>query len=99
VATEERRRLAPKLETLRRLFALSGNLCAFPGCDQILVNRDGVFVTEVCHIEAAETGGPRFNPAQTNEGCRAFENLMLLCHRHHVETDDIEAYPVERLKE
>jgi hypothetical protein len=96
---DERRRLAPKLETLRRLFALSGNLCAFPACDQILVNRDGVFVAEVCHIEAAEPGGERFNSAQTNEECRAFENLLLLCHRHHVETDDRDAYPVGRLKE
>jgi hypothetical protein len=74
--------------------------CApFPGCDHILVSSDGAFVAEVCHIEAAEAGGARFNPSQTNEECRGFENLMLLCHRHHVETDDVDRYPVERLRE
>ena len=99
VGMEERRRLAPKLETLRRLFTLSGNLCAFPGCDHILVNNEGAFVAEVCHIEGAEAGGQRFNPAQTNEECRAFENLMLMCHRHHVETDDVNDYTVGRLNE
>jgi hypothetical protein len=39
----------------------------------------GVFIGQLCHIEAAEEGGQRFNERMTNEERRAFENLLLLC--------------------
>ena len=54
-------RLAPKLEVLRTLFALSGNQCAFPGCNHSLISNKGTFITEICHIEAANEGGERYN--------------------------------------
>ena len=60
------KRLAPRGETLRELFLKSGNLCAFPGCASLMMNAEGVFVGQVCHIEAAEVGGERFNPSMTN---------------------------------
>jgi hypothetical protein len=63
-----------------------------------LIDAQANFVAEVCHIEAAEPGGPRFNAALTNEERRVAENLLLLCHRHHVETDDDERFPVAELK-
>ena len=44
-------------------------------------------------------GGERFNPNMTNEDRRSFGNLMLMCHHHHVVTDDVEKYAVEKLKE
>lgn len=44
-------------------------------------------------------GGERFNPNMTNEDRRSFDNLMLMCHHHHVVTDDVERYNVEKLKE
>ena len=31
-------RLTPKQETLRALFAKSGNQCAFPGCNHHIIN-------------------------------------------------------------
>jgi hypothetical protein len=93
------KRLAPRGETLRELFLKSGNLCAFPGCTEFMMDADGIFVGEICHIEAAETGGERFNRNLTNEERRAFENLMLMCHKHHVRTDDVKLYPVEKLKQ
>jgi hypothetical protein len=95
---EAARRLAPTRDTVRRLFALSGNRCAFPSCPHPLIDAHGNFVAEVCHIEAAEFGGPRFNPAMTNEDRRLPSNLLLLCHRHHVETDDEERFPVAELR-
>jgi hypothetical protein len=98
-STEVAKRLSPRGETLRELFLKSGNLCAFPGCTEFMMDADGVFVGEICHIEAAEEGGERFNPYQTNEERRAFENLMLMCHKHHVRTDDVKQYPVEKLKQ
>jgi hypothetical protein len=88
-------RLPAKPATLRALFAKSGNVCAFPGCTHELVNAKNQFVAQVCHIEAAESGGERYNVAQTDEQRRSFENLLILCHRHHVETDEVDEYPVE----
>lgn len=96
---EEVKRLAPKQEVLRELYIKSGNECAYPGCHNVLVDENGKFVGEVCHIEAAMPGGERFNPNMTNEDRRSFGNLMLMCHHHHVVTDDVEKYNVEKLKE
>lgn len=63
------------------------------------MDDEGDFVGEICHIEAASEGGERFNPDQSNEDRRGFDNLLLLCHRHHVKTNDVNAYPVSKLKE
>lgn len=91
-------RKAPKTDTLRRLFSLSGNHCAFPGCRHVLVKDNGNFVGQICHIEAAEKGGERFNPKQTDEQRRAFENLVLFCYDHHQETNDTTKFTVRKLK-
>jgi hypothetical protein len=91
-------RLPPRTEVLRALFARSGNRCAFPGCTAPLVNEKNQFIAQVCHIEAADSGGERFNPAQTDEQRRAYENLVLLCYPHHVETNDVVEYGVEKLR-
>jgi len=91
-------RLSPKLEVIRALFAKSGNRCAFPGCTATLINERNQFVAQVCHIEAAEEGGERYNPSQTDEARRGFDNLLLLCYPHHVETDDTANFSVERLR-
>lgn len=90
-------RLAPKTDTLRALFARSGNQCAFPGCTQPLVNEKHKFVGQVCHIEAAMPGGERYNSDSDDEHRRSYKNLLLLCYPHHIETNDVEEYSVERL--
>ena len=94
MAYERPRRLAPTKPTVRRLFAHSGNRCAFDPCDHPLIDEWGNFVGEVCHIRAALPEGERFDPAMTNEDRRAPDNLLLMCHRHHVETDDVERFDV-----
>ncbi len=96
---EKVKRLTPKPEVLRELFLKSGNVCAFPGCLHPIVDTNGVYVAQLCHIEAANEGGQRFNAIQTNEQRRQFENLLLMCHRHHKETDDVSRFSVEKLKE
>lgn len=96
---EEPKRLEPTKETLRALFLKSGNLCAYPTCEHLMMNAHGAFIGQICHIEAAERGGARFNPDQTNEDRRAFSNLMLLCYEHHVVTNNVTDYDVARLKE
>ncbi|MCG2578090.1 hypothetical protein LZ012_13935 [Dechloromonas sp. XY25] len=92
------KRLAPTRETVRELYLKSGNRCAFPGCNKALFNAKGVFVGHICHIEAAEPGGERFNKHQTNEQRRHPSNLVLMCYDHHVETDDVLKFPVDRMK-
>lgn len=92
-------RLAIKKNVLRDLAIRSKNKCAFPGCDHPILNSEGDYIAELCHIEAAEPGSPRFNPHQSDEDRRSYDNLLFLCHRHHKETDDEVLYPVSRLKE
>lgn len=74
-------------KTLRHLFALSGNRCAYPGCDHILINDDGLFVAQIAHVSAAEPGGPRYDDSLDDEYRRSAENLIALCYRHHREID------------
>jgi len=96
---ESAKRLAPTKETLRELFLKSGNLCAFPGCNALIMDKEGRFIAELCHIEAAEKGGERFNEKMTNEERRAFGNLVILCHEHHVVTNDVGSWQVARMQE
>jgi hypothetical protein len=82
------KRLTPTKDVLIRLFAKSGNHCAFEGCSNNLFNAEGVFIAEVCHIEAALPGGERFNAAKSNEQRREESNLILFCKEHHKVTDN-----------
>lgn len=83
---------------IKRLFGLSGNLCAFPGCSKRMVEGDGTVVGQICHIEAAEVRGERYNENQTDKERNSFENLMLLCKHHHEETNDVAKYTVDILR-
>lgn len=95
---EEVKRLAPNNNTLRKLYTLSGNQCAFPGCKNILLTEDGNFIGQICHIEAASREGQRFNEKMTNEQRREYDNLILLCYEHHIETNKVNEYTVEKMK-
>lgn len=90
----------PSVATIKRLFAVSGNRCAFPGCHSALIDlTSGKVIGEVCHIKANKPGGPRYDPNQTEEERQGFDNLLILCPNHHEIIDaDIEAYTVERLQ-
>jgi len=92
------KRKTPDKDTLRELHLKSGNLCAFPGCTHLMMNKDGEFIGQICHIEAAEEGGQRFNPAMTDDERAAFPNLMLMCYEHHVVTNNVKEFPVQRLQ-
>ncbi len=87
----------PTIATIKRLFAVSGNQCAFPGCSTPLV-VSGTVTGEVCHIRARSPDGPRYDPTQTDEERHAFENLVLMCPVHHRIVDaDPGTYTVEKL--
>lgn len=98
MAVTKARQITPT--TIKRLFALSGNQCAFPGCSVKIAQPDNSpLITAICHIEAAEIGGERYNPNQTDNERRSFENLILLCPNHHAVTDDAAVYDVAKMKE
>jgi hypothetical protein len=84
--------------TLKELFALSGNICAFPGCKQKIFEDNHNSIGQICHIEAAKPDGERYNPNQTDADRNSFNNLILLCANHHLVTNDVSIYTVEKLK-
>lgn len=88
----------PPLKTLKRLFALSMNQCAFPGCKAPLIEDSGVVTGKICHIRAESLEGPRYDSKLSEEARNAFSNLILLCGRHHDIIDaQPEVYTVETL--
>jgi hypothetical protein len=85
-------------KTIKRLFALSGNQCAFSNCIRILVNQNNALDSNICHIEAAEPKGQRYNPNMTDQERADYNNLILLCPIHHDETNDTTKYTVNVLQ-
>lgn len=87
----------PSEKTIKRLFASSGNRCAFPKCTFKVVHHKSI-LGKICHIKAASPNGPRYDPTQTQAERHAYENLILLCGGHHtLVDDDPETYTVEAL--
>ena len=91
-------RLEPTKKVVRNLAIRSKNKCAFPKCDHPILNPRGDYIAELCHIEAAELGGSRYNPSQSNEDRRAYSNLLFMCHSHHKETDNESLFTVAHLQ-
>jgi len=89
--------------TRERLCLLSGCRCYNPNCCKNLIAMDIKTISKrISHIEAASEQGPRFNLNMSDNDRRGFDNLVLLCPECHDIIDNIEnleAYPVELLKE
>jgi hypothetical protein len=77
----------PSVAVIKRLFAKSGNKCAFKSCVSPLVDGKKV-IGKICHIKAKSEGGARYDPLQTAAERHDYENLILLCGRHHDVIDD-----------
>jgi hypothetical protein len=87
----------PSNPTLKRLFAMSHNLCAFLDCTEPLVEGETV-VGEVCHIKGEKPGSARYDADQTDAERHEYGNLIAMCRKHHRVIDNEEAkYPVEKL--
>jgi hypothetical protein len=89
--------ITPSVATIKRLFAVSGNRCAFPQCISPLIHH-GKVTGKVCHIKGSRPGSARYAEDQSAEDRHGFQNLILMCPIHHdvVDSDEIE-YPVDRL--
>jgi hypothetical protein len=78
---------------------VSSNRCAFPACTEPLVEGETV-VGEVCHIRSAREGHPRYDPKQAEAERNGFDNLILLCRKHHKIVDtEVDCYPPALLTE
>jgi hypothetical protein len=92
--------VTPTQGTIKRLFAVSGNKCAFPKCTERIFDGNYTHIGRICHIEADSPGGSRYNSTQSEAERQAFENLVLMCANHHIVIDDNpESYTVDVLKE
>ncbi len=90
----------PSVPTQKRLFALSGNRCAFRQCPQPLVDEaSGTVIAEICHIKGNKPKSKRHDSTQTEEERQGFDNLILMCPIYHnvIDADDV-AFTVEYLR-
>jgi hypothetical protein len=91
--------------TLKVIFTLSMNECAYPDCSQPVIQpktdeSDAAVVAQICHIYAASDNGPRGNPDMTDKERNLPDNLMLFCPTHHTIVDkQHETYPAKLLLE
>lgn len=88
--------------TLKKLFTLSGNQCAFPGCTlPVLDTTHGVLIGQICHIKGKSPGGPRYDPNQPDDERNGYSNLLIMCAPHNKIVDDEatrDQFPVELLQ-
>ncbi|HEX2963530.1 MAG TPA: hypothetical protein VHO43_17170 [Ignavibacteriales bacterium] len=90
----------PSIKTIKMLFAKSGNQCAFPDCKNPIIEDIGIVTGQICHIKARNPNGPRYDPNLSEKQKYAYENLILLCSRHHQIIDKNSlAYDVKALIE
>jgi len=86
-----------------RLFALSGNQCAFPGCTntvthQIAPGERPVTLAQRAHIVGVGRQGPRSQAVPPADGIDAVENLTLFCGEcHRIVDNNPRIYSVEVL--
>jgi hypothetical protein len=92
--------MKPSWKTIKKLFAVSHNQCAFQNCESPVVEESDSITGVVCHIKARSIGGPRYDAQQTEEERHSFANLILLCSRHGKIIDsEPERYTVDKLRE
>lgn len=81
----------PSNFTVRMLWAKSAGMCEYPGCqerlffDKISASRSNF--AYVAHIVASSPDGPRGDINRSYELSDKFENLLLLCDKHHTLVD------------
>lgn len=90
----------PSVATQKRLFAVSGNRCAYRNCPQNLVDEaSGKVAARICHIKGNKKGSARYEENQPEAERQGFKNLILMCPYHHDVIDsDEKMFTVEMLQ-
>jgi hypothetical protein len=92
------------MTTIKELFALCSNQCAFPDCTNQIVTAGtrwsrAAVVGHICHIYAASDRGPRGKLGLTEIERNSPPNLILMCGDHHPRVDkQWQTYPAAKLK-
>lgn len=82
---------------IKKLYANSGNICAYPGCNVNLI--ENINQSQICHIISEKQNGPRHIENYNNGDYDVEENLILLCLNHHKLIDtNVSEYPIEVLR-
>lgn len=93
----------PEAGTIKELYGTAFR-CAEPSCTRPLYRvsdetGEWILNSRVAHIKARSEGGPRWDPAMSEEENRDAANLLALCEMHAFEIDATpERYPVELLQ-
>jgi len=86
--------------TLKKLFSLSAGMCSFPNCNKKLVSEHSSVESNICHIEALNPDGKRYNESMTDIERNSYPNLIVLCITHHEEVDkNPDIYTIEHLND
>lgn len=97
-------RVSISVQDRKRLWGRAASRCAFPDCRQELIeemtgDQGDVLVGQEAHIIGRNSDGPRGKSDLTAAQRDTYENLILLCARHHIIIDnDVKAYPLELLE-
>ena len=98
--TDERTRIRDTVA--KTMFALSGNVCYFTGCDEVLARPEWSKVNgEIAHICGERPGAPRYDSTISAKDRNDCPNLMVRCPKHHKLIDQLEPsnFPVSVLHE
>ncbi|MCB9395168.1 MAG: HNH endonuclease [Acidimicrobiaceae bacterium] len=90
------------ISVIKALFAASPNVCAYVPCDEKLTDPGWKETNaEIAHICGERPGAPRYDSGLSIEERNSYDNLMLLCPKHHKLIDrlDPDGHPVEVLRE
>src|SRR5205809_5999734 len=89
---------------LKTLWGLSGGVCAFPGCNVLVIDSledsPPLVIGEVAHILASSDKGPRPTASDPILSLDQYENLLILCPTHHTLIDKRpDLYPESALRQ
>jgi len=88
-----------KQNIVKRLFSDTNGKCA--ECRNSII-RENAIIGEICHIEAFNKGGARYNAFLDKEKLNEYENLIVLCPSCHTVIDKLDnqiKFTVEYLSE
>lgn len=90
-------------KTRKLLWAKSGNRCAYCRCElhiQHSASSAHVVVGEECHVSSRRPTGSRYDANLSDEFRDSYDNLILLCSKHHkLIDDDPKSFPAEQVLE
>lgn len=93
------------LPVSKRLWALSGNMCANPECRRPLSEEQTdsdlpVIIGDIAHITGRRKTSPRYDPTMSDEDRNGYDNLILLCKICHAKIDkQPNKYPAKMLQQ